>query len=222
MHGAWLGDLWTTLAGRPHLPVPSEDGVTLKQREIAPDEQLIGYFEQHPVPLVADGIDLASPAALYLGANGVSLLVPLVTQGRLVGLLSLGEPAGRGSYSRDDLAFLTTLADEAAPAASARWPVLDLLEFLGPHQHDVEIVDKVLRCGGTSACLARAANRPQGSPPRCHTSSTWLQPQDSAIVLRACQHLHRPIHPDLPGGWVGTSRTESNQRCNPVPTSRCR
>ena len=43
--------------------------------------------------------------------------MPLVTQGQLVGLLSLGEPAGGGSYSRDDLAFLTTVADEAAAAA---------------------------------------------------------------------------------------------------------
>jgi GAF domain-containing protein len=115
--GAWLRDLWATLAGRPHSPVPEPDFTTLKQLEIAPDEQLIGYFEQHPVPLVARGIDLASPAAPYLGVNGVSLLVPLVTQGRLVGLLSLGEPSSGSSYSRDDLAFLTTLADEAAAAA---------------------------------------------------------------------------------------------------------
>jgi GAF domain-containing protein len=109
--------LWASLAGRPHSPVPAPDFTILKQLEIAPDEQLIGYFEQHPVPLVAHGIDLASAAAPYLGANGVSLLVPLVTQGRLVGLLSLGDPAGGGAYSRDDLAFLSTLADEAAAAA---------------------------------------------------------------------------------------------------------
>jgi len=117
LRGAWLRDLWATLAGRPHSPVPAPNFTTLKQLEIAPDERLIGYFEQHPGPLVAHGIDLASPAALYLAATGVSLLVPLVTQGRLVGLLTLGEPAGGGSYSRDDLAFLTTLADEAAAAA---------------------------------------------------------------------------------------------------------
>jgi GAF domain-containing protein len=114
--GAWLRDLWATLAGRQHAPVSSEDVITLKQLEIAPDEHLIAYFEQHPAPLIADGIDLALGAVPFLAANGVSLLVPLVTQGRLVGLLSLGEPAS-GSYSRDDLAFLTTLADAAAAAA---------------------------------------------------------------------------------------------------------
>ena len=115
--GAWLRDLWATLAGLPHSPVPSEDVIRLKQLEIAPDEQLIAYFEQHPAPLIADGIDLALSAGNGTVANGASLLVPLVTQGRLVGLLSLAEPAGGGSYSRDDLAFLTTLADEAAAAA---------------------------------------------------------------------------------------------------------
>ena len=115
--GAWLRDLWATLAGRPRSPLPRAEIVALNQREIAPDEQLIAYFEQHPAPLVADGIDLALAAVPFLAANGVSLLVPLVTQGRLVGLLSLGEPASGGGYSRDDLAFLTTLADEAAAAA---------------------------------------------------------------------------------------------------------
>src|SRR5229473_987944 len=78
LRAEWLRDLWATLAGRPHSPVPAPDFATLKQLEIAPDEQLIAYFEQHPAPLLADGIDLASPAAPYLGANGVSLLVPLV------------------------------------------------------------------------------------------------------------------------------------------------
>jgi len=100
LRAKWLRGWWATLAGRPHAPVSSEDVITPKQLEISPDEQLIAYFEQHPVPLAAHGIDLASPAAPYLGANGVSLLVPLVTQGRLVALLSLGEPAGgRGLFS---------------------------------------------------------------------------------------------------------------------------
>ena len=138
--GAWLRDLWATLAGRrPHLPDPEPDFTILKQLEVAPDEELIGYFEQHPVPLVARGIDLASPAAPYLGADGVSLLVPLVTQGRLVGLLSLGEPAGGGSYSRDDLAFRTTLADEAAAAAR----IVHLLA-----QQRAEEQDRLQRPGG--------------------------------------------------------------------------
>ena len=57
--GAWLRDLWATLAGLPHSPVASQDVIRLKQLEIAPDEQLIAYFEQYPAPLTADGFDLA-------------------------------------------------------------------------------------------------------------------------------------------------------------------
>ena len=80
LRGAWLRDLWAALAGRPHAPVSSEDVITLKQLEIAPDEQLIAYFEQHPAPLIADGIDLALPAVTLLATSGVRLLVPLVTR----------------------------------------------------------------------------------------------------------------------------------------------
>ena len=46
------------------------------------------------------------------------VLVPLVAQGSLVGLLSLGPHASGGAYSHEDLVFLMTLADEAAAAVS--------------------------------------------------------------------------------------------------------
>ena len=113
LRGAWLIDLWTTLTGGADKPVPR----VATPFDIQPDAQLIAYFEQHPTPVVAYLTDLPSPTVPYLAAEGVNLLVPLVTQGRLVGLLSLGEPVGGGAYSQDDLAFLTTLADEAAAAA---------------------------------------------------------------------------------------------------------
>src|SRR6202011_4612408 len=66
LRAEWLRDLWATLAGRQPSPVPAPDQATPKQLETAPDAQLIAYFEQHPVPLVAHGIDLASPAASYM------------------------------------------------------------------------------------------------------------------------------------------------------------
>ena len=139
LRAEWLRDLWATLTGRPHSPIPAPDFTTLKQLEIAPDEQLIGYFEQLPAPLIAASIDLALPAVTLLATSGVRLVVPLVTQGRLVGLLSLGEPAGGGSYSWDDLAFLTTLADEAAAAAR----IVHLLA-----QQRAEEQDRLQRPGG--------------------------------------------------------------------------
>jgi GAF domain-containing protein len=84
--------------------------------EFAPDAVLIAYFEQHPAPLAVLELDQHSPAVARLHASGVTLLAPLVTQGRLVGLLGLGEPASGGVYSADDRRFLSALAAEAAPA----------------------------------------------------------------------------------------------------------
>jgi GAF domain-containing protein len=46
----------------------------------------------------------------------MSLLSPLVAQRQLMGFLSLGAPLTGGTFSRHDLVFLTTLADEAAAA----------------------------------------------------------------------------------------------------------
>ena len=84
---------------------------------IAPDAELIAFFEQHPVPVAADTSDLPSAVSSYLAAAKMSLLVPLVAQRQLVGLLSLGPPVIGGAYSADDFVFLSTLADEAAGAA---------------------------------------------------------------------------------------------------------
>jgi len=116
LRGAWLGSLWATLAGRPQSS-PIGPGCNAPHRlDFAPDDVLIAYIEEHPAPLAVNAVDLPSPILGWLATNGVWLLVPLVTQGRLVGLLSLGEPVRGGAYSADDLAFLTTLADEAAAA----------------------------------------------------------------------------------------------------------
>jgi GAF domain-containing protein len=116
LDGAWLRNLWATLAGSPE---PVATGVGLNAASwigIAPDEDLIAFFEQYPAPLAADASDLPRSGTEYLAASRMSLVVPLVTQRRLVGLLGLGEPASGGPYSADDRAFLTVLADQAASA----------------------------------------------------------------------------------------------------------
>jgi hypothetical protein len=47
-------------------------------------------------------LDLASPALRELRASGVLLVVPLVTNGELVGLLNLGRRLSGQDYSADD------------------------------------------------------------------------------------------------------------------------
>ena len=61
-------------------------------------------------------LELASPALDELRAAGVALVVPLVTQGELIGTLNLGPRLSEQEYSTDDRRLLATLAAQAAPA----------------------------------------------------------------------------------------------------------
>ncbi len=58
--------------------------------EIEPDDPLIGYLIQNPDVTKVDRLPLDSPAVRALRETGVSLVVPLVSQGELIGLLNLG------------------------------------------------------------------------------------------------------------------------------------
>jgi GAF domain-containing protein len=105
----WLKAIWQILAASP-----SSDGVSLSL-DLVPESALVAYLEQNPEPTAADSPEL--PPGTSGLSGGVSLLVPLVSEGRLVGLLSLGLPHGSKMYSADELMFIATLADEAAAAA---------------------------------------------------------------------------------------------------------
>ena len=59
---------------------------------------------------------LESPALAALHAAGVKMVLPLVSQGDLIGLLSLGPRMSQQEYSSDDRALLNNLAVQAAPA----------------------------------------------------------------------------------------------------------
>jgi serine phosphatase RsbU (regulator of sigma subunit)/anti-sigma regulatory factor (Ser/Thr protein kinase) len=59
---------------------------------------------------------MASPALAAMKAAGVKLVVPLVSQGELLGVLNLGPRLSQQDYSSDDRALLNNLATQAAPA----------------------------------------------------------------------------------------------------------
>src|SRR6185437_7247791 len=63
-----------------------------------------------------DRLALDSPALRALRASGVRLVVPLVSQGELIGLLNLGPRLSEQEYSSDDQRLLNNLAAQAAPA----------------------------------------------------------------------------------------------------------
>ncbi len=84
--------------------------------EIAPNDPIIAFFQSAPGAVDIDGLELESPALDQLRATGVKLVVPLVTQGELIGLLNLGPRLSDQEYSGDDRRLLESLAAQAAPA----------------------------------------------------------------------------------------------------------
>ncbi|HLJ82276.1 MAG TPA: SpoIIE family protein phosphatase [Ktedonobacterales bacterium] len=83
---------------------------------IAPDDPIIAYFVSTPGAVEVDKLHVNSPAVRELRAAGAKLIIPLVSQGELVGLLNLGPRLSQQDYSTDDRRLLDDLATQAAPA----------------------------------------------------------------------------------------------------------
>ena len=67
-------------------------------------------------PVEVGTLELASPALQQLRDAGVALVVPLVTQGELIGTLNVGPRLSEQEYSTEDRRLLARLASQAAPA----------------------------------------------------------------------------------------------------------
>jgi serine phosphatase RsbU (regulator of sigma subunit)/anti-sigma regulatory factor (Ser/Thr protein kinase) len=84
--------------------------------EIAPNDPLIAYFSSATGAVDIGSLQLDSPALAGLREAGVRVVVPLVSQGELIGLLNLGPRRSEQEYSADDRKLLNDLAGHAAPA----------------------------------------------------------------------------------------------------------
>jgi serine phosphatase RsbU (regulator of sigma subunit)/anti-sigma regulatory factor (Ser/Thr protein kinase) len=84
--------------------------------DIAESDPLLAYLQAAPGPVEVARLELESPAVTALREAGVALVVPLVSQGELIGTLNLGPRLSEQDYSTDDRRLLTTLAAQAAPA----------------------------------------------------------------------------------------------------------
>jgi serine phosphatase RsbU (regulator of sigma subunit)/anti-sigma regulatory factor (Ser/Thr protein kinase) len=84
--------------------------------DIPETDPLFAYLQAAPAPVDLTHLELASPALDQLRAAGIALVVPLVTQGELIGTLNLGPRLSEQDYSSDDKRLLATLAAQAAPA----------------------------------------------------------------------------------------------------------
>ena len=107
-------------AAVPAAPEPTTDEAAVPTTSIAVDipehDPLLAYLQTAPGPVDVARLELDSPAVDALREAGVALVVPLVSQGELIGTLNLGPRLSEQEYSTDDRRLLTTLAAQAAPA----------------------------------------------------------------------------------------------------------
>jgi serine phosphatase RsbU (regulator of sigma subunit)/anti-sigma regulatory factor (Ser/Thr protein kinase) len=84
--------------------------------EIEPGDPLLTFLESESGPVEISALPASSPAVSRMKEQRVQVVVPLVTSGRLVGLLALGPRLSERSYSGYDRRLLKDLARYAAPA----------------------------------------------------------------------------------------------------------
>jgi serine phosphatase RsbU (regulator of sigma subunit) len=92
------------------------DAVSEPGLEIAPTDPIVLYFQSAPGAVELRQLELDSPALEQMRAQGITMVVPLVTQGELIGLLNLGPRLSDQEYSPDDRRLLESLAAQVAPA----------------------------------------------------------------------------------------------------------
>ena len=84
--------------------------------QIAPDDPILAYLADASGVVEIEKLDLDSPALREMKAADVKLVVPLVSQGELIGLLNLGPRLSQQEYSADDRKLLSDLSTQTAPA----------------------------------------------------------------------------------------------------------
>src|SRR5437764_5643020 len=117
--GFWQGGLRRRArdAQLGRAPVPDRPApVAGPALDIAPNDPLVAYFQHVSGTVDLEQLALDSPALRALRDAGVKLVVPLVSQGELIGLLNLGPRLSQQEYSSDDRALLNSLAIQTGPA----------------------------------------------------------------------------------------------------------
>jgi serine phosphatase RsbU (regulator of sigma subunit) len=108
-------------SGRPAavatVPLPAQGQVVQgPQIDLASNDPLVGYLLSAASAVDIRGLELDSPALAAMREAGVALIVPLISSGSLIGLISLGPRLSERDYSSEDRRLLNALAGYAAPA----------------------------------------------------------------------------------------------------------
>lgn len=84
--------------------------------DISPNDPILAYLASVSGAVEVENIRLDSPAVRAMRDAGIKMVVPLVSQGDLIGILNLGPRLSEQEYSSDDRKLLDDLAGTAAPA----------------------------------------------------------------------------------------------------------
>jgi transcriptional regulator with GAF, ATPase, and Fis domain len=115
--------LWQNLLRRDGTRAPEETPAVADaplqappELEIAPNAPVLAYLASVSGVVEIEKLDLDSPALTEMKEAGIKLVVPLVSQGELIGLLNLGQRLSQQEYSADNRELLSDLATQTAPA----------------------------------------------------------------------------------------------------------
>jgi serine phosphatase RsbU (regulator of sigma subunit) len=108
---AYSVSLWTRISGEQREKSSAPETVS-----IADDDPFIAYVLSHPGLLGIDRLQLDTPVAQNLKHQGAELLLPLASQGELIGLLILGPHLKGNEYTAEQRAVLDSLIPQVAPA----------------------------------------------------------------------------------------------------------
>ena len=95
-HGASTSDV----SAPDQIHHPADQPLTAgPQVEIAASDPLLAYLQSAPGPVDLVSLDLDSTAVRDLRQAGIALVVPLISQGELIGTLNLGPRLSEQEYS---------------------------------------------------------------------------------------------------------------------------
>jgi len=106
--------LWILAFNKQQEQSDSTEEITVAGR--AANDPLIAYVLHHPGALEVDRLQLDAPLLQDLKARAMEIVVPLASQGELIGLLALGPHLKGEEYTPEERSMLDALAPQVAPA----------------------------------------------------------------------------------------------------------
>ena len=93
-----------------------EQSGAMEEITVAGDDPLIAYVLSHSGVIEIDRLQLESPILQDLRLHAAEIILPLASQGELIGLLILGPHLEGEAYTREERTLLDTLAPQVSPA----------------------------------------------------------------------------------------------------------